>query len=187
LQQEHFSERLGNVKVGCVSVQEHKSHARAHLRVGVLTASDTRTPENDKSGQLIKQLFEAADHRVEFYKIVRDDADIIAAAIAENLPKLDAMIITGGTGVAQRDCTADVVKGMLTTELPGFGELFRMLSYNEIGSAALVSRALAGMRAGKFLAALPGSTGGCRLAMEKLILPELGHLVDLANPSPNPK
>jgi len=165
-----------------VSVQEHKSHARTNLKVGVLTASDTRTPENDKSGQLIKQMFEAAGHRVEFYKIVRDEAEIIAAAIAENVVTLDAIVITGGTGVAPRDCTADVVKKMLGTELPGFGELFRMLSYQEIGSAALAGRAIAGMRDGKFIAALPGSTGGCRLAMEKLILPEIGHLVDLANP-----
>ena len=170
-----------------MSVQEHKSHARTQLKVGVFTASDTRTPENDKSGQLIKQMFEAAGHRVEFYQIVRDEAAIIGAAIMENLASLDAMVITGGTGVAPRDCTPEVVKRMLTTELPGFGELFRMLSYQEIGSASLASRALAGMREGKFLAALPGSTGGCRLAMEKLILPELGHLVDLANPSANSK
>jgi molybdopterin adenylyltransferase len=165
-----------------VSVQEHKRHARTNLKVGVLTASDTRAPENDKSGQLIRQMFEAAGHRVEFYRIVRDEADTIAATIAENLGNLDAMVVTGGTGVAPRDLTADVVKKMLGTELPGFGELFRMLSYQEIGSAALASRAIAGMRDGKFLAALPGSTGGCRLAMEKLILPEIGHLVDLANP-----
>ena len=165
-----------------MSVQEHKQHARANLRVGVLTASDTRSADNDKSGQLIKQMFDAAGHRVEFYRIVRDDADTIAAAIAENLGNLDAMVITGGTGVAPRDVTADVVKKHLNTELPGFGELFRMLSYQEIGSAALASRAIAGMRDGKFLAVLPGSTGGCRLAMEKLILPEIGHLIELANP-----
>ncbi len=170
-----------------MSVQEHKRHARSNLKVGVLTASDTRSPEDDKSGQLIKQLFEAAGHRVEFYRIVRDEADTIAAAITDNLGNLDAMIVTGGTGVAPRDVTADVVKKMLGTELPGFGELFRMLSYQEIGSAALASRAIAGMLNGKFLAALPGSTGGCRLAMEKLILPELGHLIDLANPFANPK
>jgi molybdenum cofactor biosynthesis protein B len=152
------------------------------LKVGVLTASDTRTAEDDKSGHLIQQMVEAAGHRVDFYRIVRDDADTIAATIAENLGSLDAMIVTGGTGVAPRDCSADVVKKLLSTELPGFGELFRMLSYQEIGSAALASRAIAGMRDGKFLAVLPGSTGGCRLAMEKLILPEIGHLVDLANP-----
>jgi molybdopterin adenylyltransferase len=165
-----------------VSVQEHKRHARTNLKVGVLTASDTRTLQNDKSGQLIKQMFEDAGHRVEFYRIVRDEADTIAANITDNLGDLDAMIVTGGTGVAPRDVTADVVKKLLGTELPGFGELFRMLSYQEIGSAAFASRAVAGMRNGKFLAALPGSTGGCRLAMEKLILPELGHLADLANP-----
>ena len=165
-----------------MSVQEHKSHARRHLRLGVLTASDTRTVENDKSGQLIRQMAEAEGHRVEFYQIVRDEAEVIGATIAENLDALDAIIVTGGTGVAPRDVSADVVKKMLTTELPGFGELFRMLSYQEIGSAALASRAVAGMRNGKFLAALPGSSGGCRLAMEKLILPEIGHLVDLANP-----
>jgi molybdenum cofactor biosynthesis protein B len=165
-----------------VSVQEHKRHARANLKVGVLTASDTRTADNDKSGQLIKQMLEGAGHRIDFYRIVRDVADTIAATIVENLGTLDAMIVTGGTGVAPRDCSADVVKELLSTELPGFGELFRMLSYQEIGSAALASRAIAGMRDGKFLVALPGSTGGCRLAMEKLILPEIGHLVDLANP-----
>ena len=165
-----------------MSVQEHKHHARANLKVGVLTASDTRTPENDKSGQLIKQMCEAAGHRVEFYRVVRDDADTIASYILDNLAGLDAMIVTGGTGVSPRDVTADVVKKLLGTEIPGFGELFRMLSYQEIGSAALASRALAGMRDGKFIAALPGSTGGCRLAMEKLILPEIGHLIDLANP-----
>jgi len=165
-----------------VSVQEHKSHARKHLKVGVLTASDSRTRDDDKSGALIKQMFEDAGHRVEFYEIVRDEPETIAAAITTNLVRLDAMIVTGGTGVAPRDVTVDVVKKMLTTELPGFGELFRMLSYQEIGSAALASRALAGMCNGKFIAALPGSTGGCRLAMEKLILPELGHLVELANP-----
>jgi molybdopterin adenylyltransferase len=170
-----------------VSVQEHKRHSRANLKVGVLTASDTRTLRDDKSGQLIKQMFEDAGHRVEFYRIVRDEADTIAASILENLSELDAMIVTGGTGVAPRDVSADVVKKLLGTELPGFGEIFRMLSYQEIGSAALASRALAGMREGKFLAALPGSTGGCRLAMEKLILPELGHLVDLAAPLANSK
>ena len=170
-----------------MSVHEHKRHARANLKVGVLTASDTRTPEDDKSGQLIKNLFEDAGHRVDFYRIVRDEADMVRASIVDTLSSLDAMIVTGGTGVAPRDVTADVVKRLLTTELPGFGELFRMLSYQEIGSAALASRAVAGMREGRFLAALPGSTGGCRLAMEKLILPELGHLVDLANPSAKAK
>jgi molybdenum cofactor biosynthesis protein B len=165
-----------------VSVQEHKRHARTNLKVGVLTASDTRTPENDTSGKAIAQMLESAGHRVAFYQIVPDEVGDISSAILDNLADLDAMIITGGTGVAPRDHTADVVKKLLEFELPGFGELFRMLSYAEIGSAAFASRAIAGMRQGKFIAALPGSTGGCKLAMEKLILPEIGHLVHLASP-----
>jgi molybdenum cofactor biosynthesis protein B len=165
-----------------VGVQEHKRHARANLKVGVLTTSDTRTPENDTSGKLIAQMLEDAGHRVAFYEIVPDDRERISLAIVENLASLDAMIITGGTGIAPRDCTAEVVKTLLDKELPGFGELFRMLSYSEIGSAAFMSRAIAGVRQGKFIAALPGSTGGCRLAMEKLILPEIGHLAYLMHP-----
>ena len=164
-----------------MSVQEHKRHARTNLKVGVLTASDTRTPENDKSGQLIRQMFEAAGHRVEFYRIVRDEAATIASTIAENLGNLDAMIVTGGTGVAPRDCTADVVNKLLGPELPGFGELFRMLSYQEIGSAAFLSRATAGIRAGKIVVSLPGSPDACRLGLEKLLLPELGHIAHLLN------
>jgi molybdenum cofactor biosynthesis protein B len=165
-----------------VAVQEHKRHARVGLRVGVLTTSDTRTRDDDKSGQLLKELVGGAGHHASFYEIVPDDAERIESAILENLAPLDAMIVTGGTGIAPRDVSADVVRRLLDKELPGFGELFRMLSYQEIGSAALVSRAIAGVRSGKFIAALPGSTAGCRLAMEKLILPELGHVVSLANP-----
>jgi molybdenum cofactor biosynthesis protein B len=123
-----------------------------------------------------------AEHQVPYYAIVRDDAGEISAAISGNLAELDAMIISGGTGVAPRDCTADVVRALLDKELPGFGELFRSLSYQEIGSAAFMSRAIAGVARGKFLAALPGSTGGCRLAMEKLVIPELGHIAHLLNP-----
>lgn len=165
-----------------MAVGEHKRHARANLKVGVLTASDTRTPENDTSGRLVTELLEAAGHRVPFYTIVPDDADRIREAIVHNLPALDAMVITGGTGIAPRDCTAEVVRSLLDKELAGFGELFRMLSYNEIGSAAFLSRAVAGVRQGRFIAALPGSTGGCRLAMDKLILPEIGHIAWLLNP-----
>lgn len=165
-----------------VAVQEHKRHARTGLKVGVLTASDTRTPENDASGQLIKEMVTGAGHHAAFYRIVPDDAQRIASAIVENLAQLDAMIVTGGTGIAPRDVSADVVHRLIEKELPGFGELFRMLSYQDIGSAAFLSRAVAGVRQGKFIAALPGSTAGCRLAMEKLILPELGHVASLTNP-----
>ncbi|HYA34633.1 MAG TPA: molybdenum cofactor biosynthesis protein B [Candidatus Binataceae bacterium] len=158
---------------------EHKQHARANLNVGIVSASDTRTLETDKSGLLVRQMLEAAGHRVGFHQVVPDDRDRIASVISTNLGGLDAMIITGGTGIAPRDCTIEALTPLLDKEMPGFGELFRTLSYEEIGSAAFLSRAMAGISAGKFVAALPGSTAGCRLAMEKLIIPELGHIAFL--------
>ncbi len=162
-----------------MAVHEHKRHARANLKAGVITASDTRTAGNDASGQLIRRLLEGAGHEVPCYEIVPDEAARIAEAVKRQLPEIDALILTGGTGVAPRDRTAEVVRQLLDKELPGFGELFRMLSYQEIGSAAFLSGAIAGIREGRFIAALPGSTAGCRLAMEKLILPEIGHLAYL--------
>ncbi len=165
-----------------MAVHEHKRRARANLSVGVITTSDTRTPDSDTSGRLIREMLEGAGHRVSFYTIVPDDAERIRASVTGNLAALDALILTGGTGIAPRDCTADVVRALLDKELPGFGQLFCALSYDEIGSAAFLSRAVAGVIRGKFVAALPGSTGGCRLAMEKLILPEIGHALWLLNP-----
>lgn len=160
-------------------VHEHKRHARTNLKVGVITASDTRTPETDQSGTLIRTLFEAAGHQVNYYEIIPDEREKLAAAIGNNLPNLDAVIVNGGTGVSSRDGSTEVVKSLIDKELEGFGEIFRMLSFNEIGSAAIMSRAIAGVRNGKFVAALPGSPDACRLAMEKLIIPEIGHIVSL--------
>lgn len=160
-------------------VQEHKRAARKDLKVGVITASDSRTPQNDESGKLIRQMFEAAGHQVGYYEILPDEPARISGAIVSNLPHLDAVIVNGGTGITSRDCSPEVVKTLLDKELHGFGEIFRTLSYNEIGSAAMMSRAIAGVRHGKFLAAIPGSPAACRLAMEKLILPELGHIAHL--------
>ncbi len=162
-----------------MSVHEHKRHARANLKIGVITASDTRTPETDESGKLIRIMFEAAGHQVSYYEILPDEGDKIAAAIVNNLPNLDAIIVNGGTGVSSRDGSTEVVKSLIDKELEGFGEIFRMLSFNEIGSAAIMSRAIAGVRGGKFVAALPGSPDACRLAMEKLIIPEIGHIVSV--------
>ncbi len=162
-----------------MAVHEHKQHARTNLKIGVVTASDTRTPETDTSGALIRDLLEGAGHQVVYYEIVPDAPQSIAHAIFANLPRLDAIVLTGGTGIAPRDATIEAVRPLLDKELEGFGELFRMLSYQEIGSAAMLSRALAGVRQGKFVAALPGSTAACRLAMEKLILPEIGHIAYL--------
>jgi len=145
----------------------------------VITASDTRTAETDQSGALIRKLLEAAGHRVEYYEVVPDEPAGIAGAVEANLARLDAIVINGGTGIAPRDSTIEAIRPLLDKELEGFGEIFRMLSYQEIGSAAILSRALAGVRRGKFIAALPGSTAACRLAMEKLIIPEIGHIAYL--------
>jgi len=149
--------------------------------MGVITASDTRTVESDESGRLIKAMLEAAGHEVAYYEIIRDEPARIAKAISEHLAGLDGIIINGGTGIAARDSTFEAVRSLLDKELPGFGELFRMLSYQEIGSASFLSRATAGIRAGKIVVSLPGSPDACRLGLEKLLLPELGHIAHLLN------
>jgi molybdopterin adenylyltransferase len=162
-----------------MSVQDHEKHARANLKVGVITASDSRTPETDESGKLIRTMLEAAGHRVDYYEVISDDGEKISTAIVNSLENLDAIIVNGGTGITARDRTAEVVKSLIDKELEGFGELFRMLSFQQIGAAAMMSRAIAGVRHGKFVAALPGSTDACRLAMEKLLIPQLGHITYL--------
>ncbi len=155
---------------------QHHDDACKSLNLGVITASDTRTLETDESGRLVRELLEAAGHRVAHHEIVPDDQARIRDAITVNLAKLDGVIINGGTGIAPRDTTVEVVRALLDKELEGFGELFRMLSYQEVGSKAMMSRALAGVSGGKILIAIPGSPTACRLALEKLLLPELHHI-----------
>ena len=162
-----------------MSVHDHEKHGRANLKIGVITASDSRTPDTDESGKVIRALLEAAGHSVDHYEILPDDGEKISAALVTNLENLDAIIVNGGTGITARDNTTEVVKSLLDKELEGFGELFRMLSFQEIGAAAMMSRAIAGVRHGKFVAALPGSPAACRLAMEKLLIPQLGHITYL--------
>ena len=159
--------------------EHHHSTRRNGLKTGVITVSDSRTVDNDESGSLIKNLLAKAGHTLVHYEIIPDDPGRIYSAIEENIPRLDAMLINGGTGIAPRDNTFDAVKSMLDKELEGFGELFRMLSYQEIGAAAFLSRAVAGVVRGKIVVSMPGSPAACRLAMEKLLLPELGHMADL--------
>jgi len=163
----------------------HHHHRRSALEsvpTAVITVSDTRTLETDTGGGLAVELLEGAGHPVSLREIVPDDADRIEAAASAALahPETRAVILTGGTGVSPRDVTPDAIEPLLERELPGFGELFRWLSYQEIGSAALLSRALAGVVEGKLVFVLPGSRGGVRLALEKLILPEIGHLASEA-------
>jgi molybdopterin adenylyltransferase len=158
---------------------EHKSHAPRSVGCFVLTISDSKTPETDTSGALIRELLAGAGHPVVGQAIVRDEPTRVMAAIREGCgdPALQVFILTGGTGITSRDATFEAVEGLLDKRLTGFGELFRMLSYHEIGAAAMLSRAQAGVVQGRIVFSLPGSPNACRLALEKLILPELGHLV----------
>jgi molybdenum cofactor biosynthesis protein B len=144
----------------------------------VVTVSDTRTLETDSGGALAAELLERAGHPVVSRTLVRDEPQAIAAALRELLARgaVRAVVLTGGTGIAPRDRTPEAVEPLLERVIPGFGELFRALSYQEIGSAALLSRALAGLAAGRVVFVLPGSRGAVRLALEKLVLPELAHL-----------
>ena len=161
------------------SVHKHKESAPEKVRVAILTISDTRTPETDTGGDIAQELLEAAGQEVVERRIVRDEVSGIRNELVDLLARsdVDAVLTTGGTGISARDTTYEVVDRMLEKKLDGFGEVFRMLSYEEIGSAAIMSRALAGSVGSKFLASLPGSRNAVRLAVEKLLVPELAHIV----------
>jgi len=156
----------------------HRKSAVAQVPTAVITVSDTRTLETDTGGARVAELLGTGGHPIVVREIVKDDPDAIRSALSALLARDDvrAVILTGGTGVAPRDVTPEAVEPLLERLVPGFGELFRALSYEEIGSAALLSRALAGLAAGRVVFVLPGSRGAVELAMQKLILPELGHL-----------
>jgi molybdenum cofactor biosynthesis protein B len=162
-----------------VSHQEHKRHGPASVACFVLTVSDTRTPDTDTSGRAICDLLTAADHVVSGHAIVRDEpAQVRDQVLARCRDEATQVIITtGGTGITSRDGTYEAVDGLLEKRLHGFGELFRMLSFHEIGSAAMMSRATAGTVQGKVIFVLPGSENAVRLAMNRLIVPELAHVV----------
>jgi molybdenum cofactor biosynthesis protein B len=164
------------------AVAEHKQHAPSSVRCFVLTVSDTRTEATDSSGRAITQLLTSAGHQIAGTAIVKDDAALVTRTIRHQLASdgVDAIISTGGTGITSRDTTFEAVDALLEKRLDGFGELFRMLSYEQIGAAAMMSRATAGLAAGRVIIALPGSEAAVRLAVEKLLLPELGHLVQQA-------
>jgi molybdopterin adenylyltransferase len=160
-----------------VSVADHRTTAVASVRCFVLTISDTRTDVTDASGHAIAELLEAAGHMVAGRALLRDDPHAVRELVAARLGTLDAIITTGGTGITSRDSTYEAIDRLLEKRLDGFGELFRALSYQEIGSAAMLTRASAGVARATAVFMLPGSEHAVRLAMTKLIAPELGHIV----------
>ena len=161
------------------SVRGHREAAPETVRVAVLTISDTRTRETDTGGDVVEETMRGAGHEVVAREIVRDEATSIRTTMVDLLARsdVDAVVTTGGTGISGRDTTYEVVERMVEKRLDGFGELFRMLSYEEIGAAAILSRALAGAVGTKFVASLPGSRNAVRLGMEKLLVPEIAHIV----------
>jgi molybdopterin adenylyltransferase len=162
-----------------MAADDHKQHAPKSVRVFVMTISDSRTEATDTSGRAAREMIEAAGHVVAGYKIVKDDPAEVMHVIRRVADErmADVIVTSGGTGITTRDSTYEAVTSLLEKRLDGFGELFRMLSFAEIGSPAMMSRAVAGIFRGVAVFCTPGSTGAVKLALEKLIIPELGHLV----------
>ena len=161
------------------SASFHKSRAaeRGPLGVAVVTVSDSRTPETDTNGNYLKECIEEAGHRVAGYRLIRDEPVEVAAALeASTGEDVQVVIFNGGTGISRRDRTFDVLDRKLEKPLPGFGELFRMLSYDQVGSAAMMSRATAGVYRATVVISTPGSPAAVKLAWEKLIAPEISHM-----------
>ncbi len=162
-----------------MGIEEHRAQSPTSVGCAIITVSDTRTEATDTSGQLIRDGLEGAGHEILAYCIVPDEPPAIRRAIEEaaETDGVKAVLLTGGTGITPRDRTYEAVSEMLDKRMDGFGELFRIFSYEEIGAAAMLSRAVGGVAGGALVFAMPGSRPAVRLGMEKLILPELGHLV----------
>jgi len=159
--------------------RSHHEHDARHVACAVITVSDTRSVDTDTSGRSIQDLLRAHGHQVAHYEILKDEPEQITAAIRSLPPPTEVVIVNGGTGVARRDTTYEAVRQLLEKEISGFGELFRALSYEQIGAAAMLSRATAGLVGARVVFSMPGSTAAVELAMTKLILPTLGHVVGL--------
>lgn len=167
-----------------MGTSEHRGEAKrlGPVRYAVITVSDSRTEETDGSGRLARRLLDEAGHNQAGYRLLKNDPAAIREAVLDLLGQpLDCIVITGGTGVGRRDVTIETVSPLLEKTLPGFGELFRHLSYGEIGPAALMSRAICGTARGRVLVCLPGAEDAVRLALSKLLIPELQHLVWVAS------
>ena len=167
------------------STEEHRAQAPDSVRCFVLTVSDTRREDTDRGGALIREILRDHGHEIVGSQIVRDEKTEIERAVSDardGIGDPEAIIVTGGSGIGERDVTPEALQPLLTKEMPGFGEVFRVLSYQEVGPATMLSRAFAGVMGRTLLFVLPGSTNAVRLAMEKLIAPELGHLVREVRP-----
>ncbi len=162
-----------------MSAESHRQQAAGELGFGSITVSDSRTAATDTGGRRIREMVEAAGHRLAAAEIVRDEVEAIRAALTAMLGRedVDAVVLTGGTGVSPRDVTPEAIEPLLGRPLPGFGEVFRALSYEQVGAAAMLSRSCAGVAGRRVVYALPGSPKAVELAMERLILPETGHLL----------
>ncbi|HRE48845.1 MAG TPA: MogA/MoaB family molybdenum cofactor biosynthesis protein [Aggregatilineales bacterium] len=160
------------------AVDHREKAGKGAVVLALVTVSDTRTPETDVNGTYLRERFEGLGHVIAGYAIVKDEPDQVAAVLDEMtaIPAVQIVIFNGGTGIAPRDTTYDIIARALTKTLPGFGELFRLLSYQEVGAAAMLSRATAGVYRGKVVFSTPGSPNAVQVAVEKLILPELNHL-----------
>lgn len=173
------SDPSGNQFHQSQSTEEHRSAAPDSVGCAVLTVSDTRNREDDASGRLIREHINIRGHELKAYEIVPDEGDRIRDVLEDWLDdgSIDAIIVNGGTGIAGRDVTFPIISALLEKQMPGFGEIFRMLSWHEVGAASMLSRATAGVSRNTVIFSLPGSVNAVRLAMEKLIGPELGHVV----------
>lgn len=173
----HQSHRSGHAH------EEHKTHAPHSVTCVVITCSDTRTSQTDTSGQLMMRLLKEHGHDLAGYHVIKDDPTQIRNLIEEAAASdaVHAILVNGGTGISKRDSTFEAVDDMLEKRLVGFGEIFRYLTYKDIGSAAIMTRATAGVFRGRIIFSTPGSEGAVRLAMESLILPELGHIIQQLN------
>ena len=162
-----------------MSHHEHEKLAAASLKVGVMTFSDTRDETGDKSGAILKDMLSAAGHKVILYRILREDPELMRQALQEwlALPDLDAVVTNGGTGLTARDSTVEVARSLFNKEMEGFGELFRWISFQQIGAAAMLSRACAGVANDKVLICVPGSSKAVKLAAARLIVPQLPHML----------
>jgi molybdopterin adenylyltransferase len=160
-------------------VEQHEGSAPKSIRCAVVTVSDTRTLETDSGGATVIEWLERAGHTVAARTIIRDEPDDMKKLLCwfADDPAIDAVLLTGGTGLSSRDQTYETVRSLLTKELPGYGELFRMLSYHDIGPAAILSRAVGGLIDKTVVLTMPGSPAAVQLAMEKIIVFQLGHLV----------